>query len=95
MSETVAHTDDASNETSRATEIEANRIRRAVDGDVETYSTFTGDDRIIVTWNNDNIDGVCDMSKASVINNVVQSSAAVQLFSTRDGKEKIEFEPLD
>jgi hypothetical protein len=94
MSETVAHNDDASNDISRKTQIEANRVRRAVGGNVKIYSNFTGDERIIVEWDHD-IDGVCDLSKAAIINNVIQSAAAVELYSTRDGSEAVEFEVID
>jgi len=87
--------DEEQREISRETQVEADRVRRAVGGEVKAYSNFTGDERILVTWEHDAVDGVCDLSKAAIINDVLQSPAAVELYSTRDGKEAVEFEVID
>jgi len=94
MSETAAHTDDE-DDVSQKAQIAAERIRRATNGDCDIYKTPSGDERIILGWSHTAIDGVCDLSKAAIINDVMQSPAAVELYSTRDGSEAVEFELID
>jgi hypothetical protein len=74
------------------TEIEADRVEARVSCDVKPRNWPGKDfDVIVLTWDHDAVNGVNSFSKASIINDVYQSNAAVELHDSCDGDEAVVF----
>jgi len=91
-----AHTDSDQADVSVKTEIAADRIRDCVRCDVVARNWPSNDyDVIILYWDDNAVNGPNSYAKGSIIDDVYQSNAAVELHSACDGEERLTFKLRD